>query len=174
MSLLDPRFWGAIALWTAIVAFGANWHGASVATEKAAAEEVVRTAAAVSAKGTADAKILADERKLRADDRKGYNDYVKETQDAHAEKDRTISCLRSGACRVLAPIRPPHQAQQASSGPAPAGPSQEGYAELSEEAGILLQVVGSEADDWVRKHAEVVDRYERLRVMCTAEDPPTN
>jgi hypothetical protein len=171
ITLFDPRLWLAAIICIALSFFAGSWHGASEATDKARVAEAGRTASALAGLAKEKDATIADERKLRAADRTAFDKYVKEQDDDTAAKDRTIACLRAGTCVVRVPIRAPRKAPEDASGPATSGPREEGQAELTPDAGIFLVDLLARGDEGIRKHAEVVDRYERLRVACTSDSP---
>lgn len=169
-SLIDPRVWGVAVLWTVLVAFAGNWHGSSTATEAARIDEAGRTATALQGQKDADAIVLADERKLRDEDKKRLDTFFKENDDAKNEDAQLIADLRSDNKRLRIPIiRAPDQAEAAGNRPAASGTGEEGYAELTPDAGVFLVGLLARGDEAIRKHAEVVDRFERSRLLCTSD-----
>jgi hypothetical protein len=161
-------------VWTlAMLAGGYAW-GDHTATERAELAEAKRTAQAVQAKADADAIVLAQERALRSADAADFANFKQDRANELAEKNRRIACLSSGACRVFIPVRQTCAAHQDAGGPAAAGTAPDGYAELDPKVARDLDDIAYRGDQAIRKHAEVVRRYERLRQACTAPStPPT-
>lgn len=171
ITLLDPRLWLAAIICCALSFFAGSWHGASVATDAAKVAEAGRTATALAGLAQADAKTLADERALRKTDRESFDKYTKEHDDAKAETDRVIAGLHRDVIRLRVPIRAPRAAAPDAGGSPTTPVGQQGYAELTSDAAEFLVSLLARGDEGIRKHAEVVDRYERLRVACTSESP---
>lgn len=175
MTILDPRLWLAIIVLTVAALFIGMHFGAASSRQEAVAEEAKRTDAALKAKDKADKAVLADERDLRAKDQEAHDLYVKDKDRETAKTNAYINCLHAGRCALRVPvtIRADRDAKQDAAGPAAGGPGREGYAELTSDASHFLVDLLARGDNAIRKHAEVVDRYERLRVKCSANDPPT-
>jgi hypothetical protein len=167
---LDPRFWLAFIIWTALVTLGAYAFGHSDATATAKVAEAGRTKIALAVLAAENDKELAKERQLRADDRAALDKFQLENSHAKAETDRLISDLRRDVVRLRVPIRPSRQAEPAPGGPAPDGVGAQGQAELTADASEFVVGLLARGDEGIRKHAEVVDRYERLRLACTKTD----
>jgi endonuclease YncB( thermonuclease family) len=174
--LMDPRFWLAVVLYTLTVAATTGHYVSRYVTHEARLAEVQRTAAAVAEQAKADALVLADERALHKADLADFETYRKENTDAHAEKDRLIARLRAGTERLRVPVRQVCPAASDAGGPAAGGAGGEGYAELSPDASEFLVNLLQRGDDAIRKHGQVVDRYNRLLAKCTSArtsaDPP--
>lgn len=168
---LDPRFWLAFIVWTGLVVLGAYAFGHSEATATAKAEEAGRTAQALAGLASENAKVLANERTLRAADRAALDTFQLKESHAKAETDRLISDLRRDVVRLRVPIRATGAAKPHPGGQAPEQLGEEGHAELSSDGSIFLVGLLARGDEGIRKHAEVVDRYERLRLACNDESP---
>jgi hypothetical protein len=142
MTLLDPRFWLCLIVWTAIVAIGADYHGDSTA----------RAAMAMEAK---DAKIDLD-RELR----RGVDSISTQARKDKAHAKATINSLRAavraGALRLSVPVSS-----------CVAGHSRSGTGEARAE---LLPAFSEEvlddyadADDAVLDLNECIDKYNAVR-----------
>jgi hypothetical protein len=168
---LDPRFWLAAIIWTALT-FGTGWYfGASGATAAAEVAEAGRTALAVATVTALNDQVLADERELRRVDREGFDQFKEKSDAKKNESDQLVADLRRDVKRLRVPVRPRGEAQATTGGPAAEGTGDEGHAELTEDASVFLVNLLARGDQAIIKHAEVVDRYERLRLMCTKEQP---
>lgn len=172
IKLMDWRDWLVKISVLVIVALAAHAlgcrEGYAVAHDKARQEEAGRTAQAVQQQVDADTKVLATERALRDSDRKSFDTYRKEQANALAEKDRFIARLRTGAERLRVPVvGAVCPAAQDPGGSAAARAGGEGYAELSGDGAQFLVDLLERGDVAIRKHAEVVDRYNRLLQACT-------
>lgn len=154
---------------------GGWWIGASHARRDAAVAEQARTFAAVSRQAELDAATLAREHALRVADRAEYDTYRKEQDHAQAAANRLISDLRRDVVRLRVPvIRPAGPAASDAGGPAAGRPGENGYAELSPDAGAFVVGLLERGDEAIRKHAEVVKRYNRLAEACSQpSQPPT-
>lgn len=171
--LLNPWFILVFIVWTAAVAGFSGHYAAENAREVAAAAELVRTNAALEAQAKADAAVLAHERDLRMADRTSYNQFIREQNNAKAVADRLIADLRRDVVRLRVPvIRPAGAAEAVPGGPAAAGTGDSGYAELSPDAAGFLVGLLERGDEGIRKHKEVVARYERLRLACEKAGQP--
>ena len=171
ITLFDPRLWAAAILCIGLSFFAGSWHGADAATEKARVAEAGRTAQALAGLAKEKDAELAKERALRTIDRTALNKFTKEQEDAKAETDRVIAGLHRDVIRLRIPVRAPRQATQDAGRPAAAATGEEGRAELTADASEFLVGLLARGDEGIRKHAEVVDRYERLRVACTTDSP---
>ena len=171
ITLFDPRLWAAAILCIGLSFFAGSWHGADVATEKARVAEAGRTAKALAALAEENDKEMAKERVLRTADRTALNKFTKEHDDAQAQTDRLIADLRHDVVRLRIPIRAPRAAQADAGGPPSSRTGEEGHSELSQDGAEFLVGLLARGDEGIRKHAEVVDRYERLRVACTSDSP---
>jgi prophage endopeptidase len=160
-------------VWSLAVAAGCYHWGDRVATARDQLAEVTRTAKAVQAQADADAQVLADERALRHADQLAFTKYQQEQANAQEATNRLISDLRRGAVRLRIPVVGAVCAVAPDgSGPAAGGTGAQGYADLDPGTAENLVRLTDRGDSAIRKHAEVVDRYERLRVQCTTP-PPT-
>ncbi len=153
-----------------LVLMGASYqYGGKHARQAAEVKEAKAIAAAVDLRQKENDATLAQERQLRATDFAEYEKYIGAHNEAIQETDRIIAGLRSDAIRLRVPVKPRPAAGQAdSSGPPAPGTEPEGQAELTADAGEFLVDLLARGDDGIRKHAEVVDRYDRLRTACSA------
>ena len=173
LTLLDPRFWLAAVVWTALVGGTSYLAGHLDATEKAELEANARAVEAIQAVIDDNAKTLDRERTLRALDHAAHQDFARKQEVAKDETNRLIAGLRTGAVRLRAPITNSQSCAPAS-GQAAAGSGAQGYAELGQDAAVQLVGLLERGDTGIRKHAEVVDRYERLRLACAGNSTTTN
>lgn len=172
-TLLNPWILLGAIVWTGLVASAGYMTGAERATEVADAKAARLHAAALQQQIDADAEVLRIERDLRARDRAAYDNFYKESSRAKAETDRLIAGLRSDVIRLRVPVRYTCPAAKEDAGRSPApGTGEQGYAELDPGTAEDLVTVTRRGDDAIRKHSEVVDRYERLRLACTGESEP--
>lgn len=148
------------------------WEGSSSAHKADAIAEQAKTFAAVAAQVKADNQTLAREHELRLRDRAGYERYIKEKDDAQDHDHRLIADLQRDVKRLRVPvIRPAGPAAPDACRPAAAGTGEDRYAELSPDAGSFVVGLLERGDEGIRKHAEVVARYNRLAAQCS--QPPT-
>jgi hypothetical protein len=172
--LFDPRFWLSIVIWTAAVAFVAHDRGERQATKEAERKELKASNDALEAKIRIDAETREKERRLvRLLDNR-YDKYHQEEIDEKARADRLIADLRANARRMSIPVSYAPCAAGSAADPGVAGGSgQEGRADLTPGAGEFLVRLAERGDVAIRKHAEVVDRYELMRKECSnAEREP--
>jgi hypothetical protein len=171
--LWNPSFWIVVAIWTALVGF----YCADLGAEQERFKQQANTIIQLEAQAKSAALVLQRERKLRADDSAEFIKF-KEAQ-AHAQETtvQLIADLRSDNRRLRVPVRIPAAPGSDAGGNAAAGTGEEGFADLTAGAAEFLVNLTARGDDGIRKHAEVVDRYERLRIACTApvdtSIPPT-
>lgn len=165
---LRPGLWLALLVWTLLTAGLGMLYGAEQVREDAMLEEQGRTVQAIQRVIDENAKVLADEKDLREQDRKRFTTYREEQANAKAESDRFIADLRRGAVRLRAPVRSVCGAAPDAVGPAAAGTEREGHAELTNDASEFLDGLLARGDTGIRKHAAVVDLYENLRQKCSA------
>lgn len=160
--LLNPAFWLCIIAWTVFTAYFARDYGA----EQERFKQQALTIQALEAQEKAAAKVLADERQLRTDDRNEFIKFKEKDDHAHQISDQLLSDIRRDNRRLRVPVRRQVCPAQDGSGPAAAGTGEEGYAELTVD--FSEEIIGflTRGDDAIRKHAEVVGRYERLRQAC--------
>lgn len=165
---LNPLFWLVLLVWT-LACFGIGaLYGAEQVREAAKLEEQGRTVEAIQHVIDANAKVLANEKDLREQDRKRFTTYREEQTRATSETNRLISSLRRDAIRLRVPVRAVCGAAPDGSGPAAAGTGAEGHAELTPDAGEFVVNLLARGDTGIRKHAAVVDLYENLRQKCSA------
>lgn len=169
--LWNPSFWIVIAIWTALVGFYARDYGA----EQERFIQQANTITQLEAQAKSAALVLQRERKLRADDRADYIKFQEDQKNAEKATAIVISDLRSGSRRLRIPVNSVCSAADNAGGQAPERAVDDGRAELTAPASEFLVSIAARGDSAIRKHAEVVDRYEHLRIACTAPvDPPTN
>lgn len=144
--------------------------GVKRANAAAELREAKAVALALKEQAATNDRILAGERKLRADNLAEYSKYIEGAQDASNEKDKLIAGLRRDVVRLRVPI---HIAKPAgdpgASGSTAAGPGEEGHAELTADASEFLVDLLARGDEGIRKHAVVVDMYEKLRLSCNSQ-----
>jgi hypothetical protein len=162
--LLNPTFWIVICVWTALTAI----YCVDVGAERERFKQQANTIEQLKDQADAAAKVLQRERDLRTEDRTEFARFKEESTHAKEHDDQLIADLRSDNRRLRVPIRRPAAPSADGSGSVAAGTGGEGYAELSADAGIFLVDLLHRGDEAIRKHGEVVDRYERLRIACTA------
>jgi len=168
--LLNPWFWLAIVAWTVLVAcYAADWAG-----DNARVEQIQMTVQAMAEQKKAADKVLAKERQLRTDDRRSFDQFKKEHDDAKKDADRVIADLRRDNLRLRVPVRAIYPATTDGSRSTAAGTGSEGHAELAPDAAEFVASLLTRGDSAIRKHAEVVDRYERLRGACMKREPISN
>ncbi|WP_168798512.1 lysis system i-spanin subunit Rz [Herbaspirillum sp. ST 5-3] len=170
--LLDPRFWLAIVIWTAAVAFVSHDRGERLAMKEAERKELKASVGALEDKIRIDAETREKERRLVRILDNRYDKYQQEELDAKAKADRLIADLRSHVRRLSIPVS--YASCAAGANPAAGaagGSSQEGRADITAGAGEFLVRLADRGDTAIRKHAEVVDRYELLRQACTQGIP---
>lgn len=162
--LLNPVFWLVQLALIALASF--YWYDVGAEHERHAQQAL--SIKALEAQATANGIVLERERTLRAEDRTAFDKFKQEQ--SHAEKLSTqlIADLRRDTRRLRVPVRAVCPADIDGSGTVAAGTGEEGHAELTADAGEFLVRLVTRGDDGIRKHAEVVDRYERLRSACTA------
>jgi hypothetical protein len=170
--LASPAFWLVILLWTLGVATASWCYSEHIATQEAQLDEAKRTATALDAKGKVDTAVLDRERQLRRSDRESFDKWRKEHSDADAKTERLVADLRADNRRLRIPVRAVCPSAPNGGGPIAGGFGQEGYADLTAGAAEFLVRIAGRGDDAIRKHAEVVDAYERLRQKCTAPAGP--
>lgn len=133
----------------------------------------MKAAAAAYAKLTATNKATVEaERELRRVERTSYEKYYKAQEKKTYEADRLIADLRADTRRLRVPVRRVPGACPVQGGSATAGTGEEGHAELSPDAGEFLVSLLKRGDTAILKHAEVVDRYDRLAAACAAHNSP--
>lgn len=170
--LIDPRFWLGIVLWTAVVSFVSHDRGERQAKKEAERKELKASNDAMNEKIRIDAETRETERRLVRILDNRYEKYQQEENDAKAKADRLIADLRANVRRLSIPVV--YQACAAGANPDPgaaAGSSQEGRADLTPGAGEFLVRLAERGDAAIRKHAEVVDRYELMRQACERGAP---
>lgn len=177
--LLNPWCWLALIVWTGIVAAGAGSYAAGEARKQAELDEQKRTTAALQAQATENEQVMLRERALRNADHTEFNKYFEDAEHEKAAATRLVADLRNDVKRLRVPIiRPVREETADAGGPTAAATGQEGYAELTPDAGAFLVGLLARGDEGIRKHAAVVDRYERLRLACTASsttsEPPND
>lgn len=161
------------ALVGALLCWGAGYAtGYSRADDAARLRETKNLNRALAQERREAARVLKDERGLRAADAAAHLKFYEETQREKHATDRLISDLRGDVKRLRVPVRYSCPAAAAAGGSAAPGPGQEGHAELTPDAGAFLVGLLARGDEGIRKHAEVVDRYERLRQACAGATPP--
>jgi hypothetical protein len=167
----DPRAWLVGLVLLIICAVSSYHYGSKHATEAAQLREARVVAAALEQRQKENDATLGRERQLRERDFKEYEKYTEARHEAEQETDRIIAGLRSDVIRLRVPIKPRSPAAEAHpGGPVATGIEPEGQAELTADAGAFLVNLLARGDEGIRKHAEVVDRYERLRLACAAGD----
>lgn len=169
--LLNPTFWLAICVWTAFIAVSAADYGA----ERERVKQVQMSADALEKQARANDEVLARERALRTADRTEFAKYKEEQAHAEEATRKRIADVERDNRRLRVPVRRPVCAGPADAG-GTAGPDvvPEGFADLTAGASALLLDLTARGDTAIRKHAAVVDAYERLRLACTAApDQPT-
>lgn len=169
MAIFDPRLWFAILILTVSAFAGGNWHGAREANKAAALAEAGRTATALAALVKENDKELAIERDLRSRDRARFDTYTTEKDHAKIQDDRLIADLRRDVVRLRVPIHTDGKAAPDPARPAVDGAGNDGYAELGADAAVFLVELLARGDAGIRKHAEVVGAYARLRAACMQE-----
>lgn len=109
------------------------------------------------------------ERALREDERKNAATYLKTKEKQIEESNRIIADLHADNRRLRIPIRIQAAATPGavSSGSVAGGAGEEGYADLAPGAAEFLIRLADRGDDAIRKHAAVVDAYDRLAAACS-------
>lgn len=156
----------AFCLWSLALIIGTSLYVAGELGEAAKLEKARAVAAALQAQAVEHAQLLAGERALRAADAQKFTVFKQEQDRAQAEKDRFISDLRRDVVRLRVPIRPRAPEGTPGTRPAATGSGDEGHAELTADAAQFVVDLLARGDTAIRKHGEVVDRYERLRLTC--------
>lgn len=166
--LLNPTFWIVLLVWTALAAGYAYDYG----MEKSRLEQQTITVKALEEQIAASSRVLKAERALRTADNAAFITFKEKQEHEQKITGQLVADLRSDNRRLRVPVRRPICAGPAAAGgPATTGPVEEGHSELTADAGEFLVGLLARGDDGIRKHAEVVDRYERLRTACTAPPP---
>lgn len=163
--LLNPTFWLAICVWTAFVAV----YCVDVGEERERLKQTELTARALEKQAEANERVLATERKLRTDNLKAFDTYRQEQLHADQARDQLLTDLRRDNRRLRIPTSSVCRAAPAAGGETADRPLDEGFAELDERTTDALVSIASRGDTAIRKHAAVVDAYERLRLACTAQ-----
>lgn len=171
LKMLNPYvLLGALA--GALLIWGAGYAtGYDRADDAAQLREATNLNRAMAGQRAEAAKVLKDERDLRKADAAAHAKFYEETQRAKESTDRLIADLRGNVKRLRVPVRYSCPAAPDAGGSAAAGPGTEGYAELDGETSADLAALTIRGDTAIRKHAEVVDRYERLRLTCSGGTP---
>lgn len=162
--LLNPTFWIVICIWTAVTAI----YCVDVGAERERFKQQKLTIDALEAQERAAAKVLEKERALRQAD---TADFIKfQEAQAHAEENArvVIADLERNNRRLRIPVRIAPAPAHDGSGPLADSARDEGFAEPTLDFSEQMVDLLSRGDSAIRKHAEVVDRYERLRITCTA------
>lgn len=113
-------------------------------------------------------RTIERERELRRTERAAYEKYYATQENRNRETDRLVADLRRDAVRLRVPVRRDPQACAVPGGSLAAGTGEEGHAELGADASVFLVGLLKRGDDAIAKHAEVVDRYDRLAAQCAA------
>lgn len=169
--LLNPTFWLVICVWTAFIGF----YAADLGAERERLKQTEITARALEKQSEANEKVLAAERRLRTDNLKAFDTYRQEQAHADQARDQLLTDLRRDNLRLRIPVRNPvRPAAHDADRPAPEGTEREGFSEPAIEFSEHVVGLLTRGDTAIRKHALVVDAYERLRLACTAPpDQPT-
>jgi hypothetical protein len=173
IALLDPRLWLALVLWTAAVAFLSYQQGAGHERKEAERRELKASNDALEEKARLDADATARQRHLARVLDNRHEKYFQEERDAKVKTDRLIADLRADNRRLSIPVRNP--ACPAGADPdagTAAGTGAEGRADLTAGASEFLVRLADRGDAAIRKHAEVVDRYQLLQQFCEGRAPP--
>lgn len=174
MNFLNPSFWLAVVLWTAVVAGGSYMKGSHDAESAAKLREAAITQQAKAEQHAEDLKTLQLERTMRAAMQERYDAYQEEQRRAKMETDALIADLRAGRRRLSIPARA-HCPASAGANPTAAGRTgEEGRAELDHDTSRALIALTDRGDDAIRKHAAVVDLYEAARKACARQIDPEN
>lgn len=171
-TLLNPWILLGAIVWTALVATAGYMTGSERATEVAEAKAARLHAAALQQQIDADAELLRIEQDLRARDKAAYDNFYEESNRAETQADRLIADLRRDVVRLRVPVRYTCPATEDAGRSAAAGTGTEGYAELDPGTSEALVTLTERGNSAIRKHGEVVDRYERLRLACTGGSEP--
>jgi hypothetical protein len=174
MTTLQARLISALVSILMMLAIGFyGYHlGDKHATAAALVAEQGRTATALAKLAKEDKAVLDQERALRAIDRHNFDYFIQGEADAKIETARIISGLQRDVIRLRIPIRPRGDAAAPEGGPAAGAAGEEGHAELTADASEFLVILADRGDEGIRKHAAVVDAYERLRTACTTDPTP--
>lgn len=166
--LLNPTFWLVICIWTAVTAL----YCVDLGAERERFKQQALTIKALEAQEKAAAAVLKKERDLRAEDAAEFVKFQKETAHAEEAHMQLVSDLRRDVRRLRIPVRIIPAPSADAGGSAPDTSLGEGFAEPSIEFSEQVVDLLARGDSAIRKHAEVVDRYERLRIACTAPVEP--
>lgn len=159
--------WFALTVMLALAAglFGFV-EGRDVEREAAKVKAMKEAAASYTELVRINSATVERERELRRTERAAYENYYATQEKRNRETDRLVADLRRDAVRLRVPVRRDPQACAVPSGSAAAGTGEEGHAELSGNAAEFLVRLLQRGDDAIAKHAEVVDRYDRLAAAC--------
>jgi hypothetical protein len=169
-----PQVLLLVALTLVIACFVSYQAGGYIARADALATEKARTQIAVDKLKQENEGVLNLERATRVADKTRFDQFMKKADDEKVKSDKLIADLRTRAVRLYAPVRAYCPAAQVPGGAIAEGAGQEGRAELTPDAGEFLVRLLDRGDSAIRKHIEVVDRYDRLAAACSgATIPPT-
>jgi prophage endopeptidase len=135
--------------------------------KEAERKELKVSNAALDEKIKVDAETRETERRLIRILDNRYDKYTQEESNAKAKTDLLIADLRSGAGRMSFPVSDKnYQTGTYPTSSAAAGSGEEGRADITAGAAEFLLRLTERGDTAIRKHAEVVDRYELQRQAC--------
>lgn len=169
-SLFNPKFWLLFLIWTAGIAVFAYQSGHRDERKAAQIRELVITEKARIAKEEADEKVREAEADLTRILSERHTQYVQEQAHAKAENYRLIADVRALRRRLSIPGKcPDHRVEPGADTTIAGGSGTDGRAELDAGAGEFLISIAERGDNAIRKHAEVVERYELARKACAGQ-----